>query len=105
MNNNLSFIVNTHSSMKDIWPLFTYFLNKYLPKSNIYIFTNIKSEYFSNFKIIIYDEELDFTSQYLNSLTKVKEKFTITLNDDYFLSGKVNFHEIDRIGEVHFVNG
>ena len=97
MNNNLSFIVNTHSSMKDIWPLFTYFLNKYLPKSNIYIFTNIKSEYFSNFKIIIYDEELDFTSQYLNSLTKVKEKFTITLNDDYFLSGKVNFHEIDRI--------
>lgn len=93
---NLSFIVNTHSSMQDIWPLFTHYLNKYLSKSKIYILSDIKSKYFSNFKTLIYDKNLDFTSQYLNSLNKVKEDYCITLNDDYFLNGRVNFKEINR---------
>ena len=94
---NLCFVVNTHSSMKDIWPLCSIFLNKYIPNSKIYIFSNINSQYFKNFKTIIYNQNLDFTSQYLNCLKKVNESFCITLNDDYFLSGKVDFKKIGKL--------
>ena len=83
--NNLAIVVNTHSSMKDIWEMFTGELNFYFPKQKVYFFSDQNSKLFLNHKKIIYNSNDDFTSQYYNCLSKVTEPYVITLNEDYIL--------------------
>ena len=71
--------------MKDLWVMFIKQLEKYFPNQKIYFFCDIKSKIFSRYNVIKYKKNDDFTTQYLKSLKKVKEKYIITLNEDYIL--------------------
>ena len=83
--NNLAIVVNTHSSMKDLWGMFVGELELYFPNQKVYIFSNLNNKIFSQYKLILYNSRDDFTTQYYNCLNRVKEPYIITVNEDYIL--------------------
>ncbi len=87
--NNLAIVVNTHSSMKDLWEMFVNEFEIYFPKQKIFFFSDKDSKFFFNHRVILYKKSDDFTSQYYNCLKKIKYPYLITLNEDYILYNHV----------------
>jgi hypothetical protein len=87
---NLAIVVNTHSSSKDVWPLFFGQLEKHYPNIKTYVFTDNDDGIDSKYNTIIYDGNNKFRTQYLNSIKQVEEEYIIYLNEDYVLYGDVD---------------
>ena len=104
MNNNIAIIVNTHSTNQDLWKIFTFYIQKYACDLKIYVFSDLESEYFLNLETVKYKTEDDFTTQYRSCLSKIKEKYCITLNDDFILTDRINLNEINRIKDFIEIN-
>lgn len=87
IDSNLVIIVNTHSSCYDIWPMFFGQLRKCfgadLPK--VYVFSDVTSNLFTGFEVVLYDKSADFRTQYLSCLRQVKEPYCLNMNDDYMM--------------------
>lgn len=90
-------IINTHSSCKEIWGMLLGQIKKYSTWENIYIFSDVNSKIFENYKVILYDNVQDFRTQYLSCLKQVPEQFCINMNDDYILYDTVNEFELKRV--------
>ena len=45
MKKNIAIVVNTHSSMKDLWKMFIGEFEKYFPGQKLYFFSNMKNKY------------------------------------------------------------
>lgn len=71
--------------MKDLWIMFVKQFEKFFPNQKIYFLCDKEDSIFSKYNFLIYKKSDDFTSQYLKSLKKIKEKYIITLNEDYIL--------------------
>ena len=89
MQKNIAIVVNTHSSMKDLWKMFIGEFEKYFPGQKLYFFSNMKNKVFHKHKTILYDKKKDFTTQYYDCLIKIKEPYCITLNEDYIMYNDV----------------
>ena len=100
MKRNLAIVVNTHSSMKDLWIMFVKQFEKFFPNQKIYFLCDIEDSVFSKYNFLKYKKSDDFTSQYLKSLKKIKEKYIITLNEDYILYDFVNKKKIKSYIEI-----
>lgn len=97
---NLCIIVNTHSSQKDVWPMFFGQLEKHCPKIKTYIFTDEGTGVPEGYETVIYNKNEMFRTQYLECLKKVSEEFLIYLNEDYVLYDDVNFEKIKEYIQV-----
>ena len=97
---NLAIVVNTNSSMKDMWKMFIGELEEFFPKQKVYFFSDVKSEYFFNYHTVIYDKKINFSEQYYSCLKRVKEDYIITLNEDYILYAFVKVHIIKNFLKI-----
>jgi hypothetical protein len=100
MIDNFCIVVNTSSSCSDIWEMFFGQLKKYFPNQKVYIFSDVYSPIFDGYELVIYDNKLDYRTQYLNSIKKVKENYCLNMNDDYILYDYVNVDEIKNILDI-----
>lgn len=98
--NNLAIIVNTHSSMQDIWSMFIGEFELYFPDQKVYFFSDQDSKLFYKYKTIIYESNIDFTSQYYSCLDKVNETYVITLNEDYILYDFVKINLVENCVDI-----
>jgi hypothetical protein len=89
-------VVNTHSSSKDVWPMFFCQLEKHYPNNKVYVFTDDGEGIDQKYNIILYNSNDKFRTQYLNSIKQVSENFILYLNEDYILYGDVN---VDKVKE------
>jgi hypothetical protein len=97
---DFSIVVNTVSSCSDIWEMFFNQLEKHFPNQKIYVFSDVKDKIYEKYNLILYDKNLDFRTQYYESLKQVKEKYCLNMNDDYILYDKVNIDSLINIIDV-----
>ena len=103
MLDDLSVVVNTHSSASDVWPIFfrqleKHFINQAGNKSfdgEIYVFTDDNEEINGSYQSVVYDKADSFTKQYLQCLNSVKSDFILYLNEDYLLYDDVDLQKLD----------
>jgi hypothetical protein len=97
---NFCVIINTVSSCSDLWEICLSQLEKHFPNNKVYIFTDKDDKLFDKYRVIIYDSNLDFRTQYLNCLKSVTESYCLIMNDDYILYDKVNDTEIKNLVDI-----
>lgn len=100
MTENFCIIVNTVYSSSDIWEMFFTELENYFPNQKIYVFTDKENESLKKYNVILYDNKLDYRTQYLNSISQITEDFCINMNDDYILYDYVDKQKINIILDV-----
>jgi hypothetical protein len=97
---DFSIVVNTVSSCSDIWEMFFNQLEKHFPNQKIYVFSDVKDKIYEKYNLILYDKNLDFRTQYYESLKQVKEKYCLNMNDDYILYDKVDIDSLMNIVDI-----
>ena len=103
MSNQFSVVVNTHSSIRDLWGLFFSQLEKHLLIRSVgspisikttYVFTDDAEGLPTEYQGVLYDKEAMFRTQYLECLKSVDEEFILYLNEDYILYDDVNLEKL-----------
>jgi len=100
MIDNFCIVVNTVSSCSEIWEMFFKQLDKHFPNQKVYVFSDVSDKIFEKHEVILYDKNLDFRTQYLNSILNVKEEYCLNMNDDYVLYNDVNIDEINNMLKI-----
>jgi hypothetical protein len=93
-------VVNTVSTCSDIWEMFFNQLEKHFPNQKIYVFSDVNSDVYKKHNVILYDKNLDFRTQYYESLKKVNEEYCLNMNDDYILYDDVKIKSINDILDI-----
>jgi len=96
MDENYAIVVNTHSSCKDVWPMFFGQLEIHYPDIKTYVFTDNCGGIDSKYHTILYNNNDKFRTQYLKCIKQVKEDFIMYMNEDYILYKDVNIEKINE---------
>lgn len=103
---NTAFIMYSHSSYSDVWPLFFGQVEKYLInffKQNIqkYVFINQFSEQIpSSYKQIIYDDKLTYSERMFECLQHVEENYIFFQHEDMILYDQPDLEKIKQIPQI-----
>jgi len=92
----LALVINTHTSLYDVWNPFLDSIRKYIPQINPkYIFVDETDFDFGNdFNIINYDRNVTYRDQFYNCIKQVKEEYCIYIAEDYILYDYVQWDNI-----------
>jgi len=93
---NFAIVINTHTSSKDVWPMFFGQLEKFFPKQKTYVFVNDGEGLPGYCNVVLYDNSDKFRTQYLKCIKQVEEKFILYLNEDYVLYNHANLEIIEN---------
>jgi len=104
MKNKLSVIVNTHSSVKDVWEIFESQFIKHFKNINTY---NIEYYCFSNvemyskiFKTILYDNNDAYNKQFYNCIKHIITPYVLHLEEDYILYDDAKINDIMKLIDI-----
>lgn len=95
----VSILVSSCDKYSDIWPLFTYFFNKYWPDCKLekYFLSNEAKYDLKGFKVISVGEDKGWSSNLIKALNQIETSYVLILLDDIFIKSKVDntvFNEI-----------
>jgi hypothetical protein len=89
-------ITYTHSSCKDIWPIYFGQLDKFIPNINSHVICNQIDESFPNHKFHLYNEKEHYWNHWVNFLETLQDKYFIYMQEDFILTANPNFDKIDN---------
>lgn len=97
MENKLSIIVNSCDRYKDCWKPFLFSIDKYWPDCpyDIYILSNFESIQWHNATFIKVGMLYGFGNEMSFALNKINSDYVLYMQEDYFLSQKVNTEAIE----------
>jgi hypothetical protein len=87
-------VIYTHSDYRDAWIPLLKSLKKYAPEFKLHFFVNEKDEFLSEYRQIIYDENLNYTQRLKDSFDKIEIDEFIFMHEDMFL---YDFPKLDYI--------
>lgn len=90
--NPIAIITYTHSNCKDIWHAYFDRLDRYIPNTKSYVFSNVFCEEYEKHKFICYDDNLPYSKEYANCLRQIEEEYVIYMQEDFILYSQVNLH-------------
>jgi len=92
----LALVINTHSSLRDVWNPFLDSVRTHIPQINPkYIFVDKTNfDFGDDFTIINYDTNVTYRDQFYESIKQVKEKYCIYIAEDYILYDDVQWDNI-----------
>ena len=104
--NDICLIINTNTSVQDVWEMFFGELEIRFPQINKkYIFVDDTNYNFKgNYNVTFYNKNLQYRDQLLECFPKVKEKYCIYIQEDYILYNDVNWEQICNIIELMEIN-
>lgn len=99
---DLTIFTNTHSSCRDIWPMFFSQLEKHWPDHPRHIIASDRNPYGCLLgedgdipgAYVLYDPGAPFSTQYLDGLLAVDTEYVLTLQEDFILYGDVDAESI-----------
>lgn len=103
--NNVAFVMYSHSSYKDVWPLFFGQTEKYLPVKRLgakrYVFLDKISENIpSDFTQILYSDTLSYVERVSHCLSQLEEEFIFFQHEDMFLYNDPDVEKLKQIPEL-----
>jgi len=103
---NICLIINTNTSVQDVWEMFFGELEKRFPQINKkYIFVDdTNHEFGGGYNVTFYDKNLQYRDQLLECFPEVKEKYCIYIQEDYILYNDVNWEQICNIIKLMEIN-
>ena len=99
---NFCVVVNTHTKLRDVWPMFFGQLNDFLHQiDKRYIFVDETNHNFGkNFETIFYDKNKQYSEQMIDCFPNVKEEYCLYLQEDYILYDKVDWDSLKKCSEI-----
>lgn len=101
---NIALIVNTISKNSDIWEAFFKQLERHVSSDFFhkkYVFVDDDMGLIpKDFKVLKYDKNKLYRSQFLSCVEQVKEKFCIYISEDYILYGDVDEQKINSFSNL-----
>lgn len=103
---NFCVVVNTHTKLRDVWPMFFGQLNDFLHQiDKRYIFVDETNHNFGkNFETIFYDKNKQYSEQMIDCFPNVKEEYCLYLQEDYILYDKVDWDSLKKCVEFMDIN-
>ena len=93
---DIALVTYTNDNCRDIWLPYFDSLNTLFPSIKGYVFNNSDNFEFQNQKLLIYEEELNYCSEFSRLLHMIEEDYIIYMQEDFILYDKV---AIDKIEE------
>ena len=80
---NFCVVVNTHTKLRDVWPMFFGQADKYLP-SHIkrYVITDKDDNIPANWQALLYDDQMSYTERVSSCLEEIDEEYCIFHHED-----------------------
>tara|TARA_R110000851_G_scaffold331492_1_gene505699 strand:+ start:11268 stop:12014 length:747 start_codon:yes stop_codon:yes gene_type:complete len=96
---NICLIINTNTSVADVWPMFFGELETQFPKNiKKYIFVNNTDyEFGEDYNVIFYDNNKQYRDQLIECFPNIKEKYCLYIQEDYILYDNVQWDKICNI--------
>jgi len=95
---NLTLFTNTHSSCRDVWPMYLGQLEKHWPGHPPHVIANDTLDLFDRSEgYAKYNPADPFSQQYLQGLSAVDTEFVLTMQEDFVLYEDVDVSVLDEI--------
>tara|TARA_B100000131_G_scaffold249469_1_gene242761 strand:+ start:4658 stop:5395 length:738 start_codon:yes stop_codon:yes gene_type:complete len=91
-------ICYSHSEYSDVWDIHFGQLNKNLPTSNKYLFTNdVNRDISDDIKVILYDDKLSYSKRVLSCLEQLEDDIVLFQHEDMILYDGVEVNKLNSI--------
>jgi hypothetical protein len=91
---NISFVTYTHENASDVWEPYFDSLDKYSATIKSYCLSNKVTDRFSKHSFIEYDDNKNYSQEFIKALEGLKEDYFIYMQEDFILYDFVNLEKI-----------